>query len=122
MGGGFGGKETQAGHLAVIGRRGREQWPPRQDAAGPRRRLPGHRQAPPLRTTTRGFDGPAASRARLQIRLPTAGFRRPVGPVADRAVFHADNAYHLSDVEISSHRRKTNTRATQPSGVLGRRA
>jgi xanthine dehydrogenase large subunit len=30
------------------------------------------------------------------------------GPVADRAVFHADNAYFLSDVEIVSYRCKTN--------------
>ena len=33
------------------------------------------------------------------------------GPVADRAVFHADNAYFLSDVEIASYRCKTNTQS-----------
>ena len=33
------------------------------------------------------------------------------GPVADRAVFHADNAYYLSDVEIASYRCKTNTQS-----------
>jgi xanthine dehydrogenase large subunit len=31
--------------------------------------------------------------------------------VADRAVFHADNAYYLSDVEIASYRCKTNTQS-----------
>jgi xanthine dehydrogenase large subunit len=31
--------------------------------------------------------------------------------VADRAVFHADNAYFLSDVEIASYRCKTNTQS-----------
>ena len=33
------------------------------------------------------------------------------GPVADRAVFHADNAYFLEDVEIASYRCKTNTQS-----------
>ena len=31
------------------------------------------------------------------------------GPVNDRAMFHCDNAYYLSDVTIISHRCKTNT-------------
>ena len=33
------------------------------------------------------------------------------GPVADRAVFHSDNAYFLEDVEIASYRCKTNTQS-----------
>jgi xanthine dehydrogenase large subunit len=33
------------------------------------------------------------------------------GPVADRAVFHADNAYFLADVDIASYRCKTNTQS-----------
>ncbi|MDB5914270.1 MAG: xanthine dehydrogenase, molybdopterin binding subunit, partial [Ramlibacter sp.] len=33
------------------------------------------------------------------------------GPVADRAVFHADNAYYLGDVEIVSYRCKTNVQS-----------
>jgi len=33
------------------------------------------------------------------------------GPVADRAVFHTDNAYFLADVAITSHRCKTNTQS-----------
>jgi xanthine dehydrogenase large subunit len=33
------------------------------------------------------------------------------GPVADRAVFHSDNAYYLQDVEIASYRCKTNTQS-----------
>jgi xanthine dehydrogenase large subunit len=33
------------------------------------------------------------------------------GPVADRAVFHADNAYFLGDVEIVSYRCKTNVQS-----------
>jgi xanthine dehydrogenase large subunit len=31
--------------------------------------------------------------------------------VADRAVFHSDNAYFLSDVDIASYRCKTNTQS-----------
>jgi xanthine dehydrogenase large subunit len=48
MGGGFGGKETQAGHLAVWAALAARKATPRQAAAGPRRRLHGHRQAPPV--------------------------------------------------------------------------
>ncbi|MDB5928754.1 MAG: xanthine dehydrogenase, molybdenum binding subunit apoprotein, partial [Polaromonas sp.] len=33
------------------------------------------------------------------------------GPVADRAVFHADNAYFLENVEIASYRCKTHTQS-----------
>ena len=33
------------------------------------------------------------------------------GPVSDRAIFHADNAYFLQDVAISSYRCKTNTQS-----------
>jgi xanthine dehydrogenase large subunit len=43
-----------------------------------------------------------------QLRLLSADLS---GPVADRAVFHADNAYYLSDVEIASYRCKTNTQS-----------
>ena len=47
------------------------------------------------------------------------------GPVADRAVFHLDNAYFLQDVEIASYRCKTNTQSNTafrgfggPQGVI----
>src|SRR5690606_37926951 len=33
------------------------------------------------------------------------------GPVADRAVFHVDNAYYLGDVEIVSYRCKTHVQS-----------
>jgi xanthine dehydrogenase large subunit len=33
------------------------------------------------------------------------------GPVADRAIFHSDNAYFLADVDIVSYRCKTNTQS-----------
>ncbi|MET1114795.1 MAG: molybdopterin cofactor-binding domain-containing protein, partial [Comamonas sp.] len=48
---------------------------------------------------------------RLEM-LANCGFSADLsGPVADRAIFHADNAYFLSDVEIASYRCKTNTQS-----------
>ena len=64
MGGGFGGKETQAGHMAVwAALAARKLQLPGEAAAGPRRRLHGHRQAPPVRLRLRG---------RLRRRRPPA--------------------------------------------------
>ena len=47
-------------------------------------------------------------------------------PVADRAMLHADNAYHLPHCRIESHRLKTNTQSATafrgfggPQGMLG---
>ncbi len=48
------------------------------------------------------------------------------GPIADRAMFHSDNAYYLPDVTISSYRCKTNTVSNTafrgfggPQGMVG---
>jgi xanthine dehydrogenase large subunit len=44
--------------------------------------------------------------------LANCGFSADLsGPVADRAVFHLDNAYFLADVDITSYRLKTNTQS-----------
>jgi xanthine dehydrogenase large subunit len=47
-------------------------------------------------------------------------------PVADRAMLHADNCYHLPDIRIESHRLKTNTQSATafrgfggPQGMVG---
>jgi len=47
-------------------------------------------------------------------------------PVADRAMLHADNAYHLENVRIESHRLRTNTQSATafrgfggPQGMIG---
>ncbi|MDD2917648.1 xanthine dehydrogenase molybdopterin binding subunit [Rhodoferax sp.] len=114
MGGGFGGKETQAGHLAV--------W-----AA-----LAAHKLQRPVKlrldrdddfliTGKRhpfsydyrvGFDD-SGRLCGLQLKmLAHCGFSADLsGPVADRAIFHADNAYFLQDVEITSYRCKLNTQS-----------
>ncbi|MFZ2856325.1 xanthine dehydrogenase molybdopterin binding subunit [Acidovorax sp.] len=114
MGGGFGGKETQAGHLAV--------W-----AAVAANKL-GHpvklrldRDADFMVTGKRhpfaykydvGFDDTGRITG-LQLQMAAnCGFSADLsGPVADRAVFHADNAYFLEHVEIASYRCKTNTQS-----------
>jgi xanthine dehydrogenase large subunit len=114
MGGGFGGKETQAGHLAV--------WAAvaaRKCGAPVKMRL--DRDDDFLVTGKRhpfdydweaGFDDSGLLTA-LKVRMyVNCGFSADLsGPVADRAIFHTDNAYFLSDVEIVSYRCRTNTQS-----------
>ncbi len=111
MGGGFGGKETQAGHLAV--------W-----AAVAARKV-GHavklrldrdddfmvtgKRHPFAYEYTVGFDDTGRLTALQLMMAANCGFSADLsGPVADRAIFHSDNAYYLQDVDITSYRCKTN--------------
>jgi xanthine dehydrogenase large subunit len=114
MGGGFGGKETQAGHLAV--------WS--AIAANKLRRpvklrldrdddfmITGKRHPFAYRYRV-GFDDRGRLSGLELDMLANCGFSADLsGPVADRAVFHADNAYFLEDVAIHSYRCKTNTQS-----------
>ncbi len=114
MGGGFGGKETQAGHLAV--------WAAL--AANKLKRpvklrldrdddfmITGKRH-PFAYDYTVGFDDTGLVTALQLTMLANCGFSADLsGPVADRAIFHADNAYYLSDVEITSYRCKTHVQS-----------
>lgn len=114
MGGGFGGKETQSGQMAV--------W-----AA-----IAAHKLHCPVKlrldrdddfmvTGKRhpfayeydvGFDETGRLSGLKLMMAVNCGFSADLsGPVADRAVFHADNAYFLEDVEIASYRCKTNTQS-----------
>ena len=114
MGGGFGGKETQAGHLAV--------W-----AA-----IAAHKLSCPIKlrldrdedfmiTGKRhpfayeysvGFDDSGRITGLKLMMAANCGFSADLsGPVADRAIFHADNAYFLQDIDIASYRLKTNTQS-----------
>jgi xanthine dehydrogenase large subunit len=114
MGGGFGGKETQAGHLAV--------WAAvaanalrcpiklrldRDDdflITGKRHPFAYHYRA--------GFDDSGRLSGLELEMLVNCGFSADLsGPVADRAIFHTDNAYFLEDVAIHSFRCKTNTQS-----------
>ena len=114
MGGGFGGKETQAGHLAVWAAvaADRLQCPvklrlDRDDdfmITGKRHPFAYHYRV--------GFDDSGLLCGMELEMLANCGFSADLsGPVADRAVFHADNAYFLEDVAISSYRCKTNTQS-----------
>jgi xanthine dehydrogenase large subunit len=114
MGGGFGGKETQAGQLAV--------W---SAIAAKKLKCPiklrldrdddflitGKRH-PFAYDYTVGFDDTGRITGLKLMMAVNCGFSADLsGPVADRAVFHADNAYFLQDVEIASYRCKTNTQS-----------
>ncbi len=114
MGGGFGGKETQAGHLAVWAAIAANQLKcpvklrlDRDDdfmITGKRHPFAYHYRV--------GFDDSGLLCGLELEMLVNCGFSADLsGPVADRAIFHADNAYFLEDVAISSYRCKTNTQS-----------
>ncbi|MBP6718239.1 MAG: xanthine dehydrogenase molybdopterin binding subunit [Rhodoferax sp.] len=114
MGGGFGGKETQAGHLAV--------WA--AVAAAKFKRpiklrldrdddfmITGKRH-PFAYEYTVGFDDTGRLQGLKLMMAANCGFSADLsGPVADRAIFHADNGYFLEDVAIASYRCKLNTQS-----------
>jgi xanthine dehydrogenase large subunit len=59
-----------------------------------------------------GFDDTGACSGLQPAMAVNCGFSADLsGPVADRAIFHADNAYFLQDVEIASYRCKLNTQS-----------
>ena len=114
MGGGFGGKETQAGHMAVWAAVAAQQLQKpvklrldRDDDF----MLTGKRH-PFSYDYTVGFDD-SGRLCGLQLQMLVAcGFSADLsGPVADRAIFHVDNAYFLQDVDITSYRCKLNTQS-----------
>ncbi len=126
MGGGFGGKETQAGHVAV--------W-----AA-----LAAHKVGAPVKlrldrdddiliTGKRhpfaydyavGFDDGGRILGLELSMYVDCGFSADLsGPVADRAVFHSDNAYFVPHVALHSYRCRTHKQsATAFRGFGGPRA
>jgi len=114
MGGGFGGKETQAGHLAVwaalAARKCKRPVKLRLDRDDDFM-ITGKRH-PFAYDYSVGFDDTGLITALKLTMLANCGFSADLsGPVADRAIFHTDNAYYLSDVEIASYRCKTNTQS-----------
>ena len=114
MGGGFGGKETQAGHLAVWAALAAHK-------TGQAVKLRLDRDDDFMITGKRhpfsydyavGFDDTGRLTALQLVMAVNCGFSADLsGPVADRAIFHTDNAYYLSDVDITSYRCKTNTQS-----------
>jgi len=114
MGGGFGGKETQAGHIAVWATLAAAKFkaPVKLRLDRDDDFLITGKRHPFGYDYTVGFDDQGLL-CGLQLQLiANCGFSADLsGPVADRAIFHSDNAYFLADVEITSYRCKTNTQS-----------
>ena len=112
MGGGFGGKETQAASPACLcavvahltGQPTKMRLPRVEDMQMTGKRHPFYCE----------FDVGFDDSGRLQgIQLDLAGncgYSPDLsGSIVDRAMFHADNAYYLGDATVNGHRCKTNT-------------
>ena len=114
MGGGFGGKETQAGHLAVWAAVAAHtlKKPVKLRLDRDDDFMVTGKRHPFSYDYTVGFDDTGRlCGLKLQM-LVNCGFSADLsGPVADRAIFHADNAYFLEDVDITSYRCKLNTQS-----------
>jgi xanthine dehydrogenase large subunit len=112
MGGGFGGKESQAALIAAAA-----AVLARKTARAVKLRL--DRDADMLMTGKRhdfladyevGFDDDGRILALKVMLAARCGYSADLsGPVNDRAMFHIDNAYYLEHVEVVSHRCKTHT-------------
>jgi xanthine dehydrogenase large subunit len=110
MGGGFGGKESQAGQAAIWAalaahhckRPVKVRLDRDEDFLITGKRHPFHYR---YRV---GFDTTGLIHGLELTMAVDCGFSTDLsGPVADRAIFHADNAYFLSDIDIASYRCKT---------------
>ncbi|CUH78159.1 xanthine dehydrogenase molybdopterin binding subunit [Tropicibacter naphthalenivorans] len=129
MGGGFGGKESQGNALAIAcavvaaatGRPAKMRYDRDDDMM-----ITGKRHD--FRIAYRvGFDDEGRLQGVDFTQYARCGWAQDLSlPVADRAMLHADNAYHLTDVRIESHRLRTNTQSATayrgfggPQGMLG---
>ena len=129
MGGGFGGKESQGNALAIAcavaarrtGRPCRMRYDRDDDMV-----ITGKRHD--LRILYRaGVDDEGHILGLEFTHLFRCGWSQDLSlPVADRAMLHADNCYHLAHVRIESHRLKTNTCSATayrgfggPQGMVG---
>ncbi|GGH37908.1 xanthine dehydrogenase, molybdenum binding subunit apoprotein [Cribrihabitans marinus] len=112
MGGGFGGKETQMNLFCAVAAVAAKKWnravkirPDRDDdmsATGKRHDFVIDYEV--------GFDDTGRIQAVTGEFAARCGFSADLsGPVTDRALFHADNAYYYPDVLLNSHPMKTNT-------------
>jgi xanthine dehydrogenase large subunit len=129
MGGGFGGKESQGNALAIAcavaarltGRPCRMRYDRDDDMV-----ITGKRHD--LRILYRaGVDDEGRILGLEFTHLFRCGWSQDLSlPVADRAMLHADNCYHLPHIRIESHRLKTNTCSATayrgfggPQGMVG---
>jgi xanthine dehydrogenase large subunit len=129
MGGGFGGKESQGNALAVAcaivaaltGKPARMRYDRDHDMT-----ITGKRHDFEIDYTI-GHDAEGHILALDVTHSVRCGWSLDLSlPVADRAMLHADNAYNLPAMRITSHRLKTNTQSATafrgfggPQGMLG---
>jgi len=114
MGGGFGGKETQAGHLAVWASIAAHKFkrPVKLRLDRDDDFMVTGKRHPFAYEYSAGFDDTGRLTALKLQMAANCGFSADLsGPVADRAIFHSDNAYYLEHVEIASYRCKTHTQS-----------
>lgn len=129
MGGGFGGKESQGNALAVAcavaamrtGKSCKMRYDRDDDMV-----ITGKRHDFRIQYTV-GCDADGQILGIDFTHLVRCGWAQDLSlPVADRAMLHADNAYFLPAVRITSHRLRTNTQSATafrgfggPQGMLG---
>jgi len=129
MGGGFGGKESQGNHLAIAcavmaartGRPAKMRYDRDDDFM-----VTGKRHDARIAYRV-GFDDEGRIAGVDFTQMIRCGWSMDLSlPVADRAMLHADNAYDLPAVRITSHRLKTNTQSATafrgfggPQGMVG---
>lgn len=128
MGGGFGGKETQAGHLAVWAALAANKFKVPVKVRLDRKQdfLVTGKRHPFSHEWRVGFDSEGRVKAFDSVQMANCGHSADLsGPVADRAIFHTDNAYWLPAVRVVSHRCKTNIQSSTafrgfggPQGML----
>ena len=114
LGGGFGGKETQAGHLAVWAAvaAAKLKRPVKLRLDRDEDFMVTGKRHPFSYEYTVGFDDTGRLCGLKLMMAAHCGFSADLsGPVADRAIFHVDNGYFLEDVEIASYRCKLNTQS-----------
>jgi xanthine dehydrogenase large subunit len=114
MGGGFGGKETQGGQAAVWAAIAANKFncPVKLRYDRDDDFLITGKRHPFEYSYTVGFDGSGLLCGVDVTMMANCGFSADLsGPVADRAVFHLDNAYYLEDVAIASYRCKLHTQS-----------
>jgi xanthine dehydrogenase large subunit len=129
MGGGFGGKESQGNALCVacaiaanrLKRPAKMRYDRDDDMI-----ITGKRHDFRIRYDV-GFDDSGKISGIVFEHFARCGWAQDLSlPVADRAMLHADNAYHLENASITSHRLKTNTQSATafrgfggPQGMVG---
>ena len=129
MGGGFGGKESQGNALAcacaIAAVRNNSTVKMRYDRDDDMK-ITGKRHDFQIKYTA-GFDKLGNIKALDVKHFVRCGWSQDLSlPVADRAMLHADNCYHIPNFRVESHRLKTNTQSATafrgfggPQGMIG---